>query len=353
MTRIFFILLSFIASFSLLQCGSMGGAKIEGSISNASNLQIFLDKVSLTKANAVITKADMGGNGNFSLPLEKSLDPGLYRLRIGAKKAYLVVDGKEGPITITGDLNSLDQFKYSVQGSPLTTEFLEVLQKVVDRRMNADEVVNVIKNAPDGILAMSYAHVIFGKNADFLEAHQAAQTKLASQYLGSDYVEDYNNLIVSLQSQTMLNQQAGPISVGMPAPDIQLPSTDGKTTYSLSQLKGKVVLLDFWASWCGPCRRENPNVVRVYDKYNKKGFEVFSVSLDKQDGLEKWKAAIKQDNLKWKYHVSDLQFWNSAPARLYGVNSIPRTFLIDKEGKIAAMNLRGAESIEQELQKLL
>ncbi|MCB0592877.1 MAG: TlpA family protein disulfide reductase, partial [Phaeodactylibacter sp.] len=128
----------------------------------------------------------------------------------------------------------------------------------------------------------------------------------------------------------------------------------------------------FWASWCGPCRRENPNVVRVYDQYKSQGFTVFSVSLDGIDSRtrsrfgdeqaasqyldnqkQRWVEAIKQDNLKWEYHVSDLQKWESAPAAQYGVRSIPRTFLIDRDGKIAAVNLRGAEQIERELKKLL
>ena len=105
------------------------------------------------------------------------------------------------------------------------------------------------------------------------------------------------------------------------------------------------MLIYFWASWCGPCRRENPNVVKVYEKYkdtqfkNAKGFEVFSVSLDK--AKPSWTTAIKQDGLSWENHVSDLKYWNSEGAKIYNVNSIPATFLIDAEGVIIAKNLRG------------
>lgn len=134
------------------------------------------------------------------------------------------------------------------------------------------------------------------------------------------------------------------VNVGDIAPEIALKNPDGKII-KLSSLRGKYVLIDFWASWCGPCRRENPNVVRAYNKYNKakfktgKGFEIFSVSLD--NSASRWKSAIKQDKLAWDYHVSDLKGWNSSAAAKYRVNSIPQSFLVDPEGKIVAKNLRG------------
>ena len=123
---------------------------------------------------------------------------------------------------------------------------------------------------------------------------------------------------------------------GSTAPDFELKSPTGKKI-KLSSLKGKVVLIDFWASWCGPCRRENPNVVEAYDKYHKakfkngKGFEILSVSLDRQP--EAWKKAIEADGLKWKNHGIDE---GGAVSRLYGVSSIPTAFLIDGDGKIVA-----------------
>lgn len=142
-------------------------------------------------------------------------------------------------------------------------------------------------------------------------------------------------------------------AIGDQAPDIDMAGVDGKKI-KLSSLRGKVVLIDFWASWCGPCRRENPNVVSAYDKYSKakfktaKGFEIYSVSLDQN--AEAWKAAIEKDQLIWKFHVSDLKGWQNGAAAVYGVSSIPMSFLIDENGIIVAKNLRGLE-LHKELDK--
>ncbi|OFX76290.1 MAG: hypothetical protein A2X12_08625 [Bacteroidetes bacterium GWE2_29_8] len=134
------------------------------------------------------------------------------------------------------------------------------------------------------------------------------------------------------------------IEIGNKAPELAYNNPDGKII-KLSSLKGKVVLIDFWASWCGPCRRENPTVVNVYNKYkdlnfkNGKGFAVYSVSLDRN--VNAWTTGIKQDKLDWEYHVSDLLGWGSVAAAKYGVTGIPANFVIDKNGIILAKNLRG------------
>ena len=138
------------------------------------------------------------------------------------------------------------------------------------------------------------------------------------------------------------------VNIGSPAPDIWMDKVEGGDM-KLSDLKGQYVLIDFWASWCGPCRRENPNVVRLYKKYKDKGFTIFSVSLD--DNANNWKSAIESDQLEWPHHVSDLLKWNSVVVQLYKFDGIPHTVLVDKKGTIIGKNLRGQE-LENKLKEI-
>ena len=166
------------------------------------------------------------------------------------------------------------------------------------------------------------------------------------QYFKPDIIEEqlFNAVPADTRKHPMYKQllnivRSGNMQIGKPAPDVEGQTPDGKTV-SLSQLRGKYVLLDFWASWCGPCRREMPNVKALYDKYHAQGFDVVGVSFDSDKAP--WLNAIKKMNLPW-HNISDLKGWKSKAAALYGINSIPSTLLIDPQGKIIATDLHGEE----------
>ncbi|NQX85957.1 MAG: AhpC/TSA family protein [Flavobacteriaceae bacterium] len=160
------------------------------------------------------------------------------------------------------------------------------------------------------------------------------------------------NQLIGDKIKQYLNANASKanLSIGKTAPNFSAPTPDGKPL-ALSDIKGKVTLIDFWASWCRPCRVENPNVVKIYEKYHKKGLEIISVSLDKKSQKNRWLKAIEDDNLQW-HHVSNLEFWNEPVAKMYSVSSIPATFLLDADGKIIAKKLRG-KALENKIAELL
>ena len=167
------------------------------------------------------------------------------------------------------------------------------------------------------------------------------------------YAKIHDNLITTYPEDPFVKhidrQLQGVVYPGMEAPEIAMPDPDS-TIRKLSDLRGNVVLVDFWASWCGPCRRENPNVVRIYERYHDQGFEIYSVSLDKT--RDAWLRAIADDNLSWPNHVSDLNGWTSSGGKTYGIKSVPSTVLIDRNGKVVARNLRGSE-LERKVEQLL
>lgn len=369
-----------LAGAGCKNAGTGGNLEIAGTIGNAANMQVYLDQVGLgpNSASLVKAKADASGTGEFALPLQEPLKEGIYRLRVGEQQIALILDGTEGEINVTGDLVSLNRFQYELTGSPSSLAYRDVMQRLLGRSMNVDDLRMFVDTVSNPLTAVFVSMQAIGMNTNLMDIYQKAEKRLSEKYPGNSCLGEFQSFLAMVQRSA-----AAPAGGGngyqfidpaqrQVAPDIKLPNPSGKE-YALSNLKGKVVLLDFWASWCRPCRMENPNVVRIYNKYKDQGFTVFSVSLDGIDSRQMaslqndaakiqevlsmqkklWKDAIEKDGLAWEYHVSDLKKWECAPASLYGVNSIPRTFMIDKDGKIAAVNLRGAEQIEETLQKLL
>ncbi len=176
---------------------------------------------------------------------------------------------------------------------------------------------------------------------------KTANGQLCTVYTGK-YLDLYRNSSLGEVARLEYDiKKASTFMPGFEAPDLSGMTPDS-SNYSLKQLRGKIVMVDFWASWCGPCRRENPNVVANYNKYKDKGFDVLGVSLDRD--ISAWRKAIQQDGLPW-HHISDLKGWQSEHAALYSVTSIPQTLLIDRDGKIIVRNLRG-EQLGDKLKEL-
>jgi peroxiredoxin len=201
---------------------------------------------------------------------------------------------------------------------------LEALQQYIDRQLE--------RSGPG---SRSHKAALSGVISGFAGRNENAFAHYAERYL-----DRYPALNPGFNAQ--LEQQLKAVKsriVGAVAPEISLPNPEGESL-NLTDLRGKVVLIDFWAGWCGPCRRENPNLRRIYDKFKDKGFEIYAVSLDRDRAT--WLKAIEQDSLPW-LHVSDLKYFQSEAALTYGVNAIPHSVLLDREGRIVATKLRGRQ----------
>jgi thiol-disulfide isomerase/thioredoxin len=358
MARVTLFLLLATISFSTWNCGNTGseaieGTQISGTIEGASDVQLFIDRSGLTNTSEVIGKTDIDGNGRFEVSFPEGLSEGIYRLRIGAQKAFLPFTGKEKKVEVNGKLENFGKYDFEVTGSESAAFYASTLRAFYKQEITKEDIKAKIESAQDPFAAMQLAFATQGGlNAATIDMHKSLSQKMSTAYPESSYSKDYAQLLQQAEQQIAMQKASQTIQVGMPAPDIELTDPDGKVR-RLSDLKGKVVLLDFWASWCGPCRRANPHVVEIYNKYKSQGFEVYSVSLDginprllprlneeqKSEQIDKakqkWLAAIEKDKLSWPNHVSDLQHWNSPVAKLYGVRGIPRTFLVDREGIIA------------------
>ena len=359
----------------LLACSdpSFEGLTVSGTLSGAENMTITVDRFTANGQYVPLADTLIAIDGTFAMPVSDSKPGDLLQLRIGNNTRIYLSNTGEELIEVTGELGKLRMFEYQVgASSPNNDAMKNVLNQLVTRQIKDEGINQYLEGTSDPVGA---AFIVMNTKQEPSLQHIAAYDKAIGQ-LQTQYPEaELINSLIQVKGQLVQQQQLAaqsPIQVGAPAPDITLENPNGKS-YSLSDLKGQVVLLDFWASWCGPCRKENPNVVKVYEEYKDQGFTVFSVSLDGLDSRtkaryngdearieaeleksrQKWIAAIEKDGLPWEYHVSDLKKWESVAGRQYGVRSIPYTILIDRDGNIAAMKLRGAQMIETELKKII
>jgi peroxiredoxin len=341
---------------------------INGTINGLTNEYVYLF---YPQGDEYTTDSVRANNGSFVFK-GKIPNPALYSLALSKRSTRLPIFMQPGTVMVTANKDSIS--KGTITGAPLDLLYKEhrreLDSKVFTRLQAIEKKYAVMKASPSDKLPDSLAkqqsretQAAFGLadslSQQFIKAHSSS---VVSAYLAQAYYEMepekleqiYSTLApqgqqsyYGKQIRTFLDEQAK-IGIGRTAPAFSMADTTGKSV-ALSSLRGKYVLVDFWASWCGPCRKENPNVVAAYQKYHDKGFEILGVSLDDKKRL--WEKAINADNLTW-YHVSDLKGWKNEAAGLYSIKSVPTSFLLDKDGKIIAKNLRG-EALHKKLAELL
>jgi len=347
--------------------------QLKGTLSDSKAETLYLEKLGTSK-QVIIDSVILDENGNFEFT-NYTPKIGFYRIKTNDKNFAMLVLDSADKVTITGSVKDLGN-TFKVEGSSETTIFIEYnnlsksrdikldsLNKEFQLLMETNKMDSKRMDSLSAIFEAPYNYIInqtntlmvdkISKNTNMYSSIMAIQALDPDKYsdlyksldagLSKKFPNDKNVIMFHDVVERMLST-----NVGQFAPEISLPSPEGKEI-ALSSLKGKLVLIDFWASWCGPCRKEMPNVVKIYSKFKNKGFEIYGVSLDQDK--EKWMEAITKDGINWP-QVSDLKYWDNVAARIYNVQGIPYTVLIDKDGKIIAKNLRGQE-LEKKIAEVL
>ncbi|QKJ30656.1 AhpC/TSA family protein [Mucilaginibacter mali] len=283
--------------------------------------------------------------------------------QIYIEKGEISINAAAEPIskaTIGGTPTNIDLSAFNKLNKP-ATDLNEQYGNKTRSATDAEKASPQFK-AELALIEKRYSEASKAATLQFIKTHSSSYLSFkltTDQAYSMDYAEIaplYNELSPELKSSVAGQRFTGQlekmkkVAIGAMAPAFTLPDTAGRQV-SLSDFRGKYVLVDLWASWCGPCRAENPNLVRTYNKYKGKNFTILGVSLDRADDKAKWEAAINKDGLTWT-HVSDLKFWQCEVALAYGVQAIPQNFLLDPSGKIVAKNLRG-EELDNKLGEIL